>query len=392
MEKTDSALPDLRLDAWLLEHVCGFWATRIVDGRGGFFEKLDAVGKPITTVNRGVLTQARLTYVFSHAYVLSRDEKLLHAAEHGFDFLFQTSPGAESEDGWPHISTSDGQVVDESRDAYDHAFIIFSMAWYYRATGKQQAISLAEGAYGYMEKYLTDALNGGFFEEGGVQKLPRRQNPHMHLLEATLAMYDTTKLDYWLERSNRLVALFENQFFDYDSGSLGEFFNENWSPAPGHAGEWREPGHLFEWVWLLFEYHRLSGEERVIPLADRLFQFATRFGIDTRGPLSGFVFNGVDRRGNLLEDAKLLWPQTEYIKANVARARWLGDEAAGQMALAHLKQMREHYFKMDGATWYNELSRTGEPLNDETPARILYHVFLAVAETMKLPSVGITDP
>ena len=61
------------LRPWLIDHVCRFWLARIHDPAGGFFENLDALGAPVATPRRTTLVQARLTYVFSHAYLLSGD-------------------------------------------------------------------------------------------------------------------------------------------------------------------------------------------------------------------------------------------------------------------------------------------------------------------------------
>ena len=90
----------------------------------------------------------------------------------------------------------------------------------------------------------------------------------------------------------------------------------------------REPGHQFEWVWLLHEFHRHTKDDSVAPYAERLFAFGSTFGIERGEGLSGAVFDGVDASGALVAGTKTLWPQTEYIKACVARAEWLGDEAA----------------------------------------------------------------
>jgi hypothetical protein len=38
----------------------------------------------------------------------------------------------------------------------------------------------------------------------------------------------------------------------------------------------------------------------------------------------------------------------------------------------------------DGATWHNQLDRGGKPLTTNTPARVLYHLFMAVAEVDRL--------
>jgi mannose/cellobiose epimerase-like protein (N-acyl-D-glucosamine 2-epimerase family) len=205
----------------------------------------------------------------------------------------------------------------------------------------------------------------------------------MHLLEALLALHAATGEKNWLRRAGSLVALFKNLFVDPATGALAEFFAADWSAAPGGIGRLREPGHQFEWVWLLHEYYRLSHDDSVAPYADRLFAFGTRFGIDREG-LAGAVVDGVDATGDLIAGTKLLWPQTEYIKACVARAAWFGDAAARDAITTHLALIAKHFMRPDGASWYNQLDRDGHPLTATTPARVLYHLFMAVAEVDRL--------
>ena len=104
---------------------------------------------------------------------------------------------------------------------------------------------------------------------------------------------------------------------------------------------------------------------------------------DNEGPLHGVVFDGLDGHGVPTATTKLFWPQTEYIKACVARSEQ-GDASMLAEVDAHLARLLTHYFRADGANWCNQLARDGEPLVQVTPARVLYHLFLAVAEVIRL--------
>ena len=383
MSPTIFAATDAKsLRHWLLEQVCPFWAARIVDPRGGFFEGLHASGEVAASGRRSVLNQARLTYVFSHAHVLGQAPAMREAAAHGFAQLQRWQATADG--GWPRARSSEGECIDAACDAYDHAFVIFAAAWHYSATQNADAIRMADAAFDFMHRHLADGRGGGFFEEyPDTARLPRRQNPHMHLLEATLAMFFATHEAKWLARSRALVELFEEHFFNRASGSLGEFFKADWAPADAPAGDLREPGHQFEWVWLLAQYRRASGERRGQTLADQLFKFGNTFGRDLKEPLQGMAFDGLDRGGGVTAETKLFWPQTEFIKACVARVD-AGQSAAMEDIDTHLGGLRAHYFRPDGANWCNQLTRSGEPLVDVTPARVLYHLFLAVAEVVRV--------
>ncbi len=374
------------LRPWLVGHVCPFWLERIHDTAGGFFENLAADGHPLRDARRTTLVQARLTYTFSHAFLLSADASFRQAAAHGFEFLLRACRAPDG--GWLHAVTVDGVAIDATRDAYDHAFVLFALAWYARASGDPTAIQLADATWKYMQERLADRRHGGFLEEylpgRSAAKLPRRQNPHMHLLEALLALHVATGEKNWLRRAATLVDLFKARFVDPATGALIEFFQEDWSPAPGDPGALREPGHQFEWVWLLFEFYRHSRDRDVIAFADQLFAFGSRFGIERGETVRGAVFDGVDASGKLVADTKLLWPQTEFIKGCVARAEFLGDAAARQQIQAHLALIARHFMRADGASWHNQLARDGTPLAPVTPARVLYHLFMALAEAERV--------
>jgi mannose/cellobiose epimerase-like protein (N-acyl-D-glucosamine 2-epimerase family) len=377
------------LRPWLLGHVCPFWLKRLRAGDHGFFENLDGNGEPVQDTRRTTLVQARLTYVFSHAYVLSGEDAFRAAAEQGFQCLARLLRGEDG--GWLRAVSTDGNVLDGTHDAYDHAFVLFALAWLYRATNDIDPIELADATWNVMQRNLSDRQYGGFQEQYAPDqtdlKLPRRQNPHMHLLEAVLALHAATGEKNWLRRAGMLVDLFKTRFVDPATGALIEFFGPDWSPAPGAEGRLREPGHQFEWVWLLFEYCRATGDASVIPYAERLFAFGTAHGIERDGATQGAVFDGVDAAGGLVAGTKLLWPQTEYIKACVARAEFLGDAQARGAIATHLALIARHFMRADGANWHNQLSRDGTPLGGATPARVLYHLFMAAAETDRLPAV-----
>jgi len=383
------------LRPWLLEHVCPFWLQRITDPAGGFAEEIDSLGSPIGRSRRTTLVQARLTYVFSHAYMLNGDPTFGKAARHGFSFLVSTARAPDG--GWFRAVSTEGATLDNARDAYDHAFVLFALAWYFRATHDASAIQLADATWQSMQAHLADPRHGGFFEEfapgRSEVKLPRRQNPHMHLLEALLALHVATAEKNWLRRAGAMVDLFKRRFSDPQTGALAEFFAADWSPAPGDSGRLREPGHQFEWVWLLYEYYRLSRDESVILYAQRLSDFGEKFGIERGDGLAGqglvgAVFDGVNAAGALVTGTKLFWPQTEYLKALVARAEWQNDAAARAAISGHLTLIAQHYLRPDGASWHNQLARDGKPLTQTTPARVLYHLFLAVAEVDRLQAAG----
>ena len=378
------------LRAWLIEYVCPYWADRVVDPKGGFFESLDAQGVAVKSSRRTVMVLGRLTYVFSHATVLDPTGLMKTVAAHGFEELSRWEHECGTVGGWARARLVGGGIEDATRDTYDQAFVILACAWYHAATGSSAAVAMAQRAYGFFEAHVRDAVHGGFFEEfPDTRKLPRRQNPHMHLLEACLAMYRATCDATWLSRCDGLLSLFRSCLFDPASGTIAEFYAGDWTLVAGPQGQIREPGHQFEWVWLLAEYRRLGGTQETADLQEKLFAFGRRYGIDGAEPR--MVFDAIDPAGAVIANTKLFWPQTEYIKACVVRAE-SGDNFAASEIDLHLRKLKQHFFRADGANWCNHISRSGTFMVNETPARVLYHLFLAVAEMVRYKDLLAARP
>ena len=98
----------------------------------------------------------------------------------------------------------------------------------------------------------------------------------------------------------------------------------------------------------------------------------------------GAAFDEVAPDGTLVTGSKLLWPQTEALKAFAARAELLGDDAARALAQRHIAIFFERYLSVDTGTWRNRLARDGDVIDATAPTRILYHVVLGLAEAMRV--------
>ena len=378
-EEAVEAAAGLPSKAWLREILIPAWIDRAVrPGRAGFVEMFDPADPdrepgPV----RKTLVSARLTYVFSHAHLLDPQGDALAAAHHGFAFL-RDACREGGRGRFLHSVREDGTPVDARTDLYDLAFVLFAMAWYYRATRDDQALAIANEVIGFIEGEMAHPQGG--FAEDTLGTLPRRQNPHMHLLEAFHALAEATGEQRWLDHANAIVRLARQHLVDAETDTLGEYFTDDWKQAPGAAGLVCEPGHHLEWTWLLLHHWRLTGDTEARDLAERLYGFAIRHGFDDgqAGPLA--AFDMVDRSGNVTAPTKLLWPQTEAIKAFLARIEFLGDADAAERLDKHLASLFRWFVAPETGLWFNQLARDGTPRQTVIPVRVLYHLLLALAE------------
>jgi mannose/cellobiose epimerase-like protein (N-acyl-D-glucosamine 2-epimerase family) len=372
---TRDTAKDLR--DWLTGTLLPLWIARAYDpARPGYVEILQADGTPDDGNRRTTLVTARLVYVFSHAHILGVPGAL-DAARHGLSFLLERC--RRSDGRFSHACTMAGEPLDDKSDFYDLAFVMFALGWYARATGEVEVIAQAEQVMAFLETSLASPV-GGFLEDT-QSTLPRRQNPHMHLLEACHALAETTADPRWLSRADAIVRLMKDRFLDSATGSLGEFFNDDLNASAGVPGQVREPGHHYEWVWLLYHHERLTGSTSARKTAHELYAFAERFNA---GPGARPVMNEVAPDGFVLNDAALLWPQTEYLKALVARIEFEADEAATTRLDDHLRLMFDLFVDRQTGLWVNQIDRAGQPIIAPVPVRVLYHLVLAIAEICRV--------
>ncbi len=108
--------------------------------------------------------QARQLYVFSEAAVRGWWAPALRVADAGFAALERDCWAPDGQPGFVHTLTQAKAPLDAKRDTYDHAFGLFGLAWYYKATGEPRALALAHEILDLLEAELADPVNGGFVE------------------------------------------------------------------------------------------------------------------------------------------------------------------------------------------------------------------------------------
>ena len=364
-----------RLREWLVAETLPLWLDKGRDHRdGGFHEKLDLHLTPITTEGKRIMVQARQCYVF--AVFAGELPEARNAAASGFDFML--SHGAHPDGGWRHRVARDGAPQDDSRDLYDQAFALFAAAWMHAAFGREDALSAANATLDYLDAQRAHPA-GGYSEnilaDGSLADGPRRQNPHMHLFEAVLALFDATGDDAYLARAEVLFDLARTKFIV--DGTLREYFTDGLDPVQGTMGTIVEPGHHMEWVWLLHRYAALTDERRAIETAAQLYAFALDHGYDAG---SGGLLDEVTFTGAVHQDSRRLWPQTEALKGHLARRERGDDRAAAARIDAGLDSLLRHHLVGGGGNWHEHIRADGSNFYGSLPASSLYHLSFAVAE------------
>ena len=360
-----------------------YWAKTAADPRGGYAEHLAMDGTPDFDHLRRVRVQARQAYVYAHAAHLEWYDYAKTASDHAWDFV--VGPGSVgggfiplNPKGCAHLVHGNGDMHDDMRDTYAQAFILLAGAWRHKAFGDQASLKQAKSTLEYLNQNVKSEAGGWLEALPFPQTTTRRQNPHMHLFEAFLALYETTLDNEYLNQAHDMFGLFEKHFFDHEKNVLLEFFNPNWSPKDG--GGPIEPGHMMEWCWLLRVYERLSGKD-VNAYANRLYKGALDYGWNEE---LGLICDVASLNGVTLEPTYRTWPQTELIKASVAQAA-SGDEAMFKASANAIEALFKHYLSVPiRGGWADKIAKDGSMISTVMPTSTFYHLFCAAAETEAL--------
>lgn len=373
----DSARAELaKITTWLIDDALPFWASAGFDApTGAFHERLDFAGRPILAAPRRLMAQCRQIYAFSHATLLGwRDGR--EPARCALASLLSNYRGRVDSAPYVFSVARDGSVVDPRQDSYGYAFALFAFAWARRLLGDAVDPALAEQLIEHFDAELAHRSG-----EGYVCDLPRRdrflrQNPHMHLFEAAMEVEDAFGSAAARRLSDRLYRLFRKRLLLVEARALPELHDDDWGvveqPEPMF-----EPGHHFEWIWLLDRYAARRGEN-VEELAALLAARSYGEGVDD----SGAAIEAVGARSGRRVENRRCWATCAALMA-AASDFAAGRDRAGSAdrAARFARALRVNFLgRPFRAGWIDHIAADGTPLVDFVPSTTLYHIVFAAAE------------
>jgi mannose/cellobiose epimerase-like protein (N-acyl-D-glucosamine 2-epimerase family) len=361
---------------WLKDHAWPLWLEHGVDWkRRAFLEYIDLATLDCRAAFRRLRVAARQTYVFAKA-ATHGVPRAAEAVALGLEFL--CGPARLADGGYAWWFDLDNRPIDRTRDLYDHAFVLLAFA---AAADLGEAAQMRSEALG-LGRYIADSFRHpqGGYEDSIPPALPRRQNPHMHLFEALLAAHEAFGAGVgdaaFFDAAEGLAALFLGRLFQAREGALPEIFDESLAPHR-EAGRFRiEPGHHYEWVWLLDRYATAAAAiGRPVPpelaaACDALLRFADRHAAS---PAFGLVMNGIWSDGAVEGGGFRLWPQTERLKVEARR------RDAERFAAA-LGAVERHLVGVRPGLWIERFDAAGQAVPGPAPATSLYHLTAALTD------------
>ena len=335
--------------------------------------------------NRRARVQGRQSYVYGVAAQLGWTGPAMEA-----------SMAAASGTKTLHINTTglmrtlldpDAQALDETSLLYDHTFSLLALAA--RNDFTTGADTAALELMKLLEAQYRNKQGAGFVERSSRAY---QSNASMHLLEAAIAWHEAThdnnmNKERWADLADEIVELAINKFIHPKKGYLYEFFHPDWSPLSQTEGQTIEPGHQFEWAWLLTRWSIIKGDPALTDVARRLFNWGLA-GLD---PESSAAVEAMDLDGLLTTRQARLWSQAEWLKASLI----LHDTSGADEKAFYLEQAGRAYGVLNSylqtpvkGLWYDKL-KGNDFVDEPCPASSFYHLASALMQmddSLKHPS------
>ena len=352
---TSEIWPD-RLRSFLHVHAFPLWRDIGVDEKTGLvWESLDHYGRPNRHVNRRIRVQMRQVFCFARSQQ-ARDQ----------DFAFRLYRRTMRRAFCPRTGHlvqwigPDARILTAPHNLYDLSFFLLATAALI-----ERGYDLA-GDLARLEMALARLKAPWGWSEDLAQSTPRRQNPHMHLFEAFTALFVATGAARFQRMAEECLDLFQ-QVFLTKTGYVTEYFNEDWTGGD-QALSCIEPGHMAEWIFLIDQFERATGQDTGIDLA-RLFDAVLEFqGRDNLLPDQGFMPAPTRR----------LWPQAEFLKAALTmQGRGLNAPYHARATTILAALWRQYFITPIQGGWFDKRGADGKLLSCEMPASSFYHIVSA---------------
>ncbi|WP_109483076.1 AGE family epimerase/isomerase [Paraburkholderia sp. C35] len=323
------------------------------------YEAVAADGRtPMPVTRYRAMACARQMFVFALAGEMQHAQRLFESLIH----VFQDSKHG----GWFYSVDAQGAPLDTTKDLYTHAFVVFACAEYGARSGNRDALSIVHQASSLIEdRFAADdgllhaALAADFTVTGGMPL----QNPLMHLTEAWLAARAATQDAAFDTALSKLGNAIARTFVHRPTGCIAEL-------PVGSADNRLEPGHQFEWFWLVKQAGDVLAGSGLHEDLTRAFLFAHERGVDAA---SGGVHAALDENGDVKDSTQRIWAQTEYLRALAVHH----DEGLRAVLPAQIARFQPRFLNDRG--WIECMSQTGEVSRADMPSTTPYHLATAYA-------------
>ncbi|WP_337574820.1 AGE family epimerase/isomerase [Fournierella sp.] len=254
----------------LTGQILPFWSRLRDDEFGGFYGYMDYELQLDPKAEKGCILNSRILWFFSEAAALLKDEQATRQADHAFRFLMDHC--VDRINGGIYWSLHyDGTPADTTKHTYNQAFAIYALSAYYRLTGNEQALALANELFriietrctddeGYLEAFTVDwkPESNEKLSENGVMA-DKTMNTLLHVFEGYAGLYQASPSSPVEQALRRILKIYAEKIYDPKLRRQTVFFDAHYNSLL----DLHSYGHDIESSWLIDWGCGLLGDEQL---------------------------------------------------------------------------------------------------------------------------------
>ena len=378
----------------LTERMLPYWLDTTVNSRGGYrvYDPGDrSLGAQLRSVIngrstriqnenlRGVVSQARLLWVFSHAHILgysTLQHDYLKAAAHGYSYLTETMFDQQYGGFYWKTDVNHG-VIEPRKILYGQSMVIYALVEYHRASGLADPLEYACSLYETVRQRFNDKARGGWIEHCERdftpltctgERLPgmpdiigyKSGDAHLHWMEALTELYaevkDASVRDSLIEAIELLCTI----FYPANVSACCEYRLPDWKAVAGDEFSGVSHGHMIEFAWLMLHAQQTLGMTGNWDHFETLLRHSLRYGFDhDRG---GFYFRGKPDEP-ACDTTKFWWIQAEGLSALTDAVAHFNSAEYDEPLSKLLNWIRNYQIRSDDGVWIVSTDAEARPQN-----------------------------
>jgi mannobiose 2-epimerase len=345
---------------------------------------------------RGLVSQSRLIWVFSHAHLLGYStppHDYLKSAAHGYSFLIETMLDRQHGGCYWKSDVNRG-VIEPHKILYGQAMAIYALVEYHRASGLSEPLEQACSLYQTVQQNFHDEVHGGWIEHCDRdftpltctgERLPgmpdivgfKSGDAHLHWMEALTELYAEVQDDSVRNSLLETIEILCTKFYPPNASASCEHRLTDWKPTGNDEFSSVSHGHMIEFAWLLLHAQQALGLPRDRDHFESLLKHSLRYGFDhERG---GFYFRGKANE-TACDTTKFWWIQAEGLSA-LTDAAAHSDEYNEPLTQL-VDWILNYQIRSDDGVWIVSTDAAGQPQNVKKAGewKAAYHEVRAITK------------
>ncbi len=361
-----------------LHAIADWWIINTLDeSNDGFIGEINNENTKMPEANKGIILNARILWFFSEVARFSgggeKLEKYSICAQRAYEYLLDYFVDQVHGGVYWELSAQ-AEVLNDRKQVYAQAFVIYGLSSYYKLTHDENALNLAYKIFEIIELNAVDKINGGYIEAFNRDwselkdyrlsekdlNSPKSMNTHLHVLEAYTNLYAADKHRQVGDAIRCCLNYFDRHIIDHQAKHLRMFQTMAWKDISDSYSY----GHDIESSWLIWEALECLGDNELKkhfkPIVLSLIETCLQQAIGGEGEM----WDSYNYKTDTLHEERVWWVQAEALVGFLTAYNLSNEQKYYVAAKAVWQFIKKHQKDHERGEWHwlskLDLPKTGD--------------------------------